>query len=185
MVDGAYETDRARRFRNAALPHLDAVYTLARYLLRNRADADDAAQECYLRALRHFDGFRGINIRPWLLAIVRNVCHAEYARRCQHEHQDLEADEADAAVVPLWREAGETPESAALRRQDTERMRRLIANLPEPFRETLVLREIEELSYRDIAEVVGAPVGTVMSRLARARTMLREAWLSPDIQGGS
>ena len=81
MAGDGHDPERARRFRDAALPHLDEVYTLARYLLRQAADADDAVQECYLRALRHFDTFRGGAIRPWLFAILRNVCHASFAKR--------------------------------------------------------------------------------------------------------
>jgi RNA polymerase sigma-70 factor, ECF subfamily len=177
-VEGA-DADKARRFRDAALPHLDDVYTLARYLLRSAADADDAVQECYLRAFRHFDGFRGQAtkpslIKPWLMAILRNVCRAEFARR-----SGLAGDVADVAedALPLWQEPESSPETAILRQRDSAAIRALVAALPEPFREAIVLRDINELSYREIAEVVGAPIGTVMSRLARARSMLREAWL--------
>lgn len=185
MSDGAGEIEKARRFRDAALPHLDAVYTLARYLLRNAADADDAVQECYLRALRHFDSFRGLNIRPWLFAILRNVCRAEYARRCRHRERSLDDREVDDTVVPLWRENDDRAGLPSAAEDQTARMRRLISALPEPFRETLVLREIEELSYREIAEAIEAPVGTVMSRLARARLLLRDAWSAAEQQGGS
>jgi RNA polymerase sigma-70 factor (ECF subfamily) len=173
------DPERARRFRDAALAHLDDIYTLARYLLRDPADADDAVQECYLRALRHHDGFRGQAIKPWLMAILRNVCRAEYARRTLHATAVAEPDMA-ADVTPLWQEAQPSPESEILRRKDADTIRRLLADLPDQFREVLVLREINDLSYRDIAEVVGAPVGTVMSRLARARAMLRTAWLAQD-----
>jgi RNA polymerase sigma-70 factor (ECF subfamily) len=177
------DPDRARRFRDAALPHLDAVYTLARYLLGNPADAEDAAQECYLRALRHFDTVRGASVKPWLLAILRNVCRAEYARRSVVELRDIqdESDKADTAA-PLWIEAQETPEATTLRSLDAESIRGLLAAMPESFREVLVLREVNDLSYRDIADVVGVPVGTVMSRLARARAMLRGAWLAAEGQ---
>jgi RNA polymerase sigma-70 factor, ECF subfamily len=173
------DADRARRFRDVALPHLDAVYTLARYLLRNTADADDAVQECYLRAFRHFDGFRGQAIKPWLMAILRNVCHAEFARRSGPLSVGAEADVAEDAA-PLWQEDTHTAEAGMLRQQDAETIRGLLDALPEPFREAIVLRDINDLSYRDIAEVVGAPVGTVMSRLARARSMLRKAWLASE-----
>ena len=173
------EADKARRFRDAALPHLDDVYTLARYLLRSAADADDAVQECYLRAFRHFDGFRGQAIKPWLMAILRNVCRAEFARRSG----------AAADVTRTWRRTPRrcgrspqsSPETAMLRRHDSrDRCAALLDALPEPFREAIVLRDINDLSYREIAEVVGAPIGTVMSRLARARSMLREAWLEAE-----
>lgn len=171
----------AQRFRAAALPYLDDVYTLARYLLRDPNDAEDAVQECYLRAFRHFAGFRGGAIKPWLLAILRNVCRAEFARRSASAL--MESDEskiAEQCTEGLWEDAPQSPETETLRRFDAATVQGLIARLPEPFRETLVLREINDLSYRDIAEVIGAPVGTVMSRLARARALLRDAWLAEE-----
>ena len=181
-----YEADasdggKAERFRAAALPYLDEVYTLARYLLRNAADAEDAAQECYLRAFRHFDTFRGGPIKPWLLAILRNVCRAEYARRGALAAMVAEnLDEADHGAVGLWSEAQQSPETETLRRLDSEIMQRLITQLPDAFREAIVLREINDLSYREIANITGVPVGTVMSRLARARALLRTAWLAEE-----
>jgi RNA polymerase sigma-70 factor (ECF subfamily) len=174
------DPERARRFRDAALPHLDDVYTLARYLLRDAADAEDAVQECYLRALKHFDSYRGPAMKPWLFAILRNVCRAEYARRASSPTAPIEDVPEDAAQTPLWHDAPETPEAQMLHRWDASTIRRLVEALAEPFRETFVLREIHELSYREIADVVGAPVGTVMSRLARARAMLRSAWMAEE-----
>ena len=176
-VDG----DRARRFRDAALPHLDDVFTLARYLMRNAADAEDAVQECYLRALRHFDSYRGPAMKPWLLAILKNVCVAEFVRRSR-QPVPAEGVEDDAANedLPMWQEPQASPEAELLRRFDDATIRRLVGALPQPFRETIVLREINDLSYREIADIVGAPVGTVMSRLARARAMLRTAWNAED-----
>ena len=168
------DSEQARRFRDAALPHLDDVYTLARYLMRNTTDAEDAVQECYLRALRHFDSYRGPAMKPWLLTILKNVCVAEFARRSRQPapaQDELEGDE-----VPMWQEPKPSAEAEMLRRADDATIRRLIDELPQPFRETIVLREINDLSYREIADIVGAPVGTVMSRLARARAMLRTAW---------
>ena len=172
--------DKARRFRDAALPHLDDVYTLARYLLHNTADADDAVQECYLRALRYFDTFRGTEIKPWLFAILRNVCRGEFARRSHATlaMEDTTDDTEDA--VPLWQEEQASPETEMLHQRDTEAIRRLVAELPDPFREAIVLREVNELSYSEIADVVGVPIGTVMSRLARARSMLRKAWIAEE-----
>jgi RNA polymerase sigma-70 factor (ECF subfamily) len=175
--DAGADTDKARRFRDAALPHLDDVYTLARYLMRSAADADDAVQECYLRAFRHFDGFRGQATKPWLMAILRNVCRAEFARRAGTAGEPAELAE-DA--LPLWQEPESSPETAILRQRDGATVRALVEALPEPFREAIVLRDINDLSYREIAEVVGAPIGTVMSRLGRARSMLREAWLKSE-----
>ena len=176
------DPEKARRFRDAALPHLDAVYTLARYLLRDAADAEDAVQECYLRALKHFDSYRGPAMKPWLFAILRNVCRAEFARRAGSPTAPIEDVPEDAAQTPLWHDAPETPEAQMLHRWDASTIRRLVEALAEPFRETFVLREIQELSYREIADVVGAPVGTVMSRLARARALLRSAWLAEEEQ---
>jgi RNA polymerase sigma-70 factor, ECF subfamily len=176
--------DRARRFRDTALPHLDDVYTLARYLLHDAADAEDAVQECYLRALRHFDTFRGPTIKPWLFAILRNVCRGEFARRSRAALTMDGEEGEDGDAVPLWQEAPISPESEMLRQRDAKTVRRLVAALPEPFREAIVLREINDLSYREIADVVGVPVGTVMSRLARARAMLREAWIAEEEQEG-
>jgi RNA polymerase sigma-70 factor (ECF subfamily) len=175
--DAVAEQEKMRRFRDAALPHLDDVYTLARYLMRNPTDAEDAVQECYLRALRHFDSYRGPAMKPWLLAILRNVCKAEFARRGKEEvPTDFAQDESVAEDMPMWQEPQASPEKLILRQQDSATIRRLVADLPEPFRETIVLREVNDLSYQEIAEVAGVPVGTVMSRLARARAMLRSAW---------
>jgi RNA polymerase sigma-70 factor (ECF subfamily) len=180
---GNSDPDRARRFRDATLPHLDAIYTLARYLMRNEANADDAVQECYLRALRHFDTLQNSDIKPWLFAILRNVCRAQYGERSGVVlYGAAEGSEIPEGTAPLWSEAGDSPETEALRKLDAEPIRRLIAALPDLFREAIVLREINDLSYREIAEVTGAPVGTVMSRLARARSMLRTAWLATEGQ---
>jgi RNA polymerase sigma-70 factor (ECF subfamily) len=184
MSDRTTDEDpaRARRFRDAALPHLDAVYTLARYLLRDPSDAEDAVQECYLRALRHFDTLRGQEeVKPWLFAILRNVCRVEYGRRSRVLLYDVnaESDKAESAI-PLWREAQDTPETEMLRKLDAETIRGLVAALPDVFREVIVLREVDDLSYREIATIVSAPVGTVMSRLARGRALLREAWLKVE-----
>jgi RNA polymerase sigma-70 factor (ECF subfamily) len=176
------DPEKARRFREAALPYLNDAYTLARYLLRDPADAEDAVQECYLRAFRHFDSYHGPAMKPWLFAILRNVCRAEYARRAVAPTSAIEDVPESAEQAPLWQEFGQTPEAQLRRRWDAETIRRLVAALAEPFRETLVLREIQNLSYREIAEVAEVPVGTVMSRLARARAMLRSAWLAEEEQ---
>jgi RNA polymerase sigma-70 factor, ECF subfamily len=173
---------KARRFRDAALPHLDEVYTLARYLLRDPVDAEDAVQECYLRALKHFDSYRGPAMKPWLFAILRNVCRAEFERRANSPISAIDDVPDGAEQTPLWHEAQETPEAQMLRRWDATTIRRLVTALAEPFREAFVLREIHNLSYREIADVVDAPVGTVMSRLARARALLRAAWMAEEEQ---
>jgi RNA polymerase sigma-70 factor, ECF subfamily len=176
------DPEKARRFREAALPHLDDVYTLARYLLRDPTDAEDAVQECYLRALKHFDGYRGPAMKPWLFAILRNVCYAEFARRANSPTDPIEDVIEDAAQTPLWHEAQATPEAEMVRGSDASTIRKLVNALAEPFKETFVLREIHNLSYREIADVAAVPVGTVMSRLARARAMLRAAWLADQEQ---
>jgi RNA polymerase sigma-70 factor (ECF subfamily) len=174
--------ERARRFREAALPHLDEVYTLARYLLRDATDADDAVQKCYLRALKHFGSYRGPAMKPWLFAILRNVCRAEFARRASSPMGANEDVPESAEQPPLWNEAQQTPEAEMLRTRDAATVRRLVSALAESYRETLVLREINDLSYREIAAAIGAPVGTVMSRLSRARAMLRSAWMAEQEQ---
>jgi RNA polymerase sigma-70 factor, ECF subfamily len=184
MAGGAaYGSDggKAGRFKELALPHLDAIYTLARYLLRSTSDADDAVQECYLRAFRHFDTFRGGPIKPWLLAILRNICHASYASNARIVYAADTGSEFDnIQATPIWHEDNETPEQTVLRRHESDTMRRLIGELPAEFREVIVLREINELSYRDIATVTAAPIGTVMSRLARGRKILRDAWIAAE-----
>ena len=173
--------ERTRRFRDAALPCLDDVYTLARYLLRDADAAEDAVQECYLRALKHFDSYRGPAIKPWLFAILRNICHAEFARRMNSPTAIAEIAEAESQeAAPLWHEAQVSPEAELLRRRDVTTIQRLVSALAEPFREILVLREMQSLSYREISDIVGAPIGTVMSRLARARAMLRIAWMAEE-----
>jgi RNA polymerase sigma-70 factor (ECF subfamily) len=174
----AQESAREQRFHEAALPHLDAMYTLARYLLREPADAEDAVQECYLRALLHFDTFRGAHIKPWLLAILRNVCHVEFKRRTRVVLYDANAEaENPEGAIPMWEKVQESPESALEQKSDARTMQELVAALPEAFREVIVLREVEDLSYRQISEVLNVPVGTVMSRLARARATLRAEWI--------
>ena len=147
------DPEKARRFRDAALPHLDDVYTLARYLLRDASDAEDAVQECYLRALKHFDSYRGPAMKPWLFAILRNVCRAEFARRASSPTDPIE----DVAGRKSRRRCG-------ARRRKRRRPRSCASATParssgwwvrlaEPFRETFVLREIDNLSYREIADV--------------------------------
>jgi RNA polymerase sigma-70 factor (ECF subfamily) len=183
MAGGAADWDedgKTARFKALALPYLDEVYTLARYLLRNANDADDAVQECYLRAFRHFDTFRGGPIKPWLLAILRNACHANYAGKARLVYT---ADQAPEQAEPMWREADDTPEQTILRQHSTDTMRRLIGELPDEFKEVIVLREINDLSYREIATVIESPIGTVMSRLARGRKLLREAWIACEGEG--
>ena len=169
--------DRRRRFEALALPHLDAAINLARWLTRSNADADDVVQDAMLRAWRAFDGFRGGDMRPWLLAIVRN-CWRTAAGDRKRRKQVAIPDENGTVMVEEMTDAGPSPEFSAIRRDEGRKLDVVIARLPEEFREVLVLREMEDLSYREIATVTDVPIGTVMSRLARARAMLREKWLS-------
>ncbi len=170
----------AGRFEALALPHLDAAYNLARWLSGSASDADDIVQEAYLRALRFFDGFRGENARAWLLAIVRNTWLTEWRRRSDAADgtpfdETLHGLHGDTRL-PGWDDAsGTDPELMAVRRDDCAMVRDALAALPVVFREVLVLREMEDLSYREIETILGVPAGTVMSRLARGRHMLAAA----------
>ena len=120
-------------------------------------------------------------MKPWLLAILRNVCKNEFRRRSGGElPTDYAQDESVAEEMPMWQEPQASPEKMMVRQQDTATIRRLVAELPDPFREAIVLREMNNLSYQEIAQVAGVPVGTVMSRLARARAMLRSAWSTAE-----
>src|ERR1700722_4241276 len=161
--------EKRRRFEALAMPHLDAAYNLARWLTRGGAEADDIGQEAMLRAFRSFDGFRGEAVRPWLLAIVRNCHRSTLEQRKRHAAMPLgETDDTEIATE------GPTPEASAIQAGDGRRLDNAIAGLPEEFREVVILRELEEMSYHDIAVTTGAPIGTVMSRLARGRALLRE-----------
>ena len=161
-------TAHAGEFKRLVLPHLDAAYNLARFLSRDPVAADDIVQEAFLRAFRAFDSYRGGDSKSWLLAIVRN-CSFSWAK-ASRVGVGGSAPDPDELADPLQ----ETPESSLVRGSEIEQLRAMIAKLPDPFRETLILRELEELSYKQIAEITGAPVGTVMSRLARARQMLSD-----------
>jgi RNA polymerase sigma factor (sigma-70 family) len=161
---------KVMNFEEAVLPHLDAAYNLARWITRNEHDAQDVVQEAYLRALRFFGGFHGSNARAWLLTIVRNTCYT-WLRR--NRSPELSAD-FDEAVRE--KESGEPdPETRQVLKVRSELVNGAIENLPVEFREVVVLRELEELSYKEIAAVTSIPIGTVMSRLARARKRLHES----------
>jgi RNA polymerase sigma-70 factor (ECF subfamily) len=167
-------TERTRRFEAATLAHLDAAYNLARWLLRDDQSAQDVVQEAYLRAFRFFDSFRGGDARPWLLGIVRNACYtwmgeSSAARAGVEFDEERDSEAIDASM----QHAAESPERLLERKLDRERVNLAIAKLPPIFREVIVLRELEEMSYEEIAQIAGIPAGTVMSRLARARALLR------------
>jgi RNA polymerase sigma-70 factor, ECF subfamily len=156
------------------LPHLDAAYALARWLTRNDADAADVVQEAMLRAFRYFDSYREGDARSWVLQIVRRTTYS-WLERCRSAETVPLADEAAAGSGAALEVAGGT-EALLLHRSELRRLDRLIEALPAPLREVLVLRELQELGYRDIARITGVPIGTVMSRLSRARASLRRAW---------
>jgi RNA polymerase sigma-70 factor (ECF subfamily) len=165
--------DRQARFQAAVLPYLDDAMNLACWLCGNRADAEDIVQEAFLRAFKYFDKFGGGNAKPWLLAIVRNACFT-WLERNRSKHLVFVADARLEAEAEAGRqgEAARSPEADMQRRQGAAALNRAVAALPPEFREALVLREIEGLSYKEIAAVIDAPIGTVMSRLARARKLL-------------
>src|SRR5450631_2648971 len=173
--------DRRHRFEALVLPHLDAAYRFARSLSRSPGDADDVVQEAILRAFRGFDALRGFDVKAWLLTIVKN-CHLTALKQQQRrafvplpEEHDVQDGEAMIATTP-------DPESTSVRRDERRMLQRLMSALPEEHREVLVLREIEEMDYREIAAVTSVPIGTVMSRLARARAALKALW-SKEAEG--
>lgn len=157
------------RFEQHVIPLMDDAYTLARYLLRDEHDAQDVVQEAYLRAWRHFAGFQGGDERAWLLTIVRNCCYT-WRRAHRHELVSYE-DDQHGSEEP----ASHAADATAVGDSDRNLLASALDRLPREYREVVVLREIEGLSYREIARVAGIPVGTVMSRLARARERLRRA----------
>src|SRR5271169_3133902 len=169
--------DRAR-FEQVVLPHLDAAFNLSRWLLRNRSDAEDVAQEAMLRAFRFFRGFHGGDARAWLLQIVRNSCYT-WLEKNRPMELTTEFDEE------LYPQAGVTPESLAIAGDNRERLTRALEDLPPRFREVLVLRELEGCSYKEIAAITSMPIGTVMSALARARQRLQRALTLPPAQEAS
>jgi RNA polymerase sigma-70 factor (ECF subfamily) len=174
---------KARRFEQTIMPHLDAAYNLARWLTRNDSDAQDVVQDACVRAFKYFDSFEGENPSAWLLAIVRNTCFTWMRRNRPKEEvvgsdaiDDDTADRAEPLLGGGSRELATDPETRLIEGRDRTRVNELVARLPAEFREVIVLREIEDLSYREIADIVGIPIGTVMSRLSRARKLLHDTW---------
>lgn len=156
------------------MPHLDAAYNLARWIMRNDADADDVVQDACLRALRFIGGLRGVDGKVWLLKIVRNTCYSRLKRGPRPDLEtEFDEDQHSAQGPPT------DPETLLLRSRDAATINRALEELPEEFREALVMRELEGLSYKEIADVAGLPIGTVMSRLARARKRLQQALGAP------
>jgi RNA polymerase sigma-70 factor, ECF subfamily len=171
------ESPELEQFEAVVLPHLSAAYRLARYLTRSDADADDVVQEAFLRALKYFGGFRGEADQScaWLLAIVRNTAHT-WQRRHRANASTTEFDE----TVHSEAITDEHPGSVLSRRDLRETLADVLDRLPPDFREVIVLREIEGLSYKEISEVADVPVGTVMSRLSRARKRLQQALIASE-----
>ncbi|MDD5200398.1 MAG: sigma-70 family RNA polymerase sigma factor [Terrimicrobiaceae bacterium] len=156
-------------FQKTILPHLDAAYRLARWLMANDQDAEDVAQDACLRAWRFYSGFRGGDGRVWLLAIVRNTAFTRLAQKRGKESDVAFDEEMHSAADPA-----SSPAALAVGRADREAVRSAIAQLPPEFREIITLRELEDLSYKEIAGIADIPIGTVMSRLARGRALLHE-----------
>jgi RNA polymerase sigma factor (sigma-70 family) len=163
------ERTRRDRFEAALLPHLDAAHNLARWLVGNPQDAEDAVQDAYLRALTYFDAFHGADGRAWLLAIVRNSCYARL--RKVRRNAEVPEESARLEFVP---DRNPGPEALHLLNADRQRIQQSMDCLPAEYREVLVLREMEGMSYKQIARITETPIGTVMSRLARARRRLQE-----------
>lgn len=172
------EAMKARRFEEIVLPHLHTAYNLARWLSRSDQDAQDIVQESYLRAFRYFDGCQGEDARAWLLAIVRNTTYTWLQQnRALVKHTPFDeavhgANEEGSITMPD--PVDNSPEAMVTRNDDKKRVNTALAQLPLEFREVLVLRELESLSYKEIAIVAEIPIGTVMSRLARGRKLLLE-----------
>lgn len=176
-----------RRFQRTIIPHLDAAYNFARFLSRDADAAQDIVQDAYLRAYRGFGGFRDGDARAWTFTIVRNCYHAwlQQDRRKTRYEQPMadERDRNEGLPSPDPASEEDTPEAALIRKSETQRVREVINRLPDAMREVLVLRELEDLSYKEIAEIIDAPIGTVMSRLARARRDFGEVWRGLDEKG--
>ncbi|MDL2400736.1 sigma-70 family RNA polymerase sigma factor [Rhizobium mayense] len=175
--------DLMLRFQNTVVPHLDAAYNFARFLSRDADAAQDIVQEAFLRAYRNFDGYRGGEPRAWMFAIVRNCYYvwlSEGRRKARYETAMMasEAKDDDQPYADAHDVASEedSPEAALIRKTESLRVRQVVNSLPDLSREVLVLRELENLSYRQIADITDVPIGTVMSRLARARREFGEAW---------
>ncbi len=164
------EQDNVTHFEQAVLPHMTAAYNLARWLTHSDQDAEDVVQDAYLRAFRFFDGFHGGDSRVWLLAIVRNTCYTWLRQKQAYE-----------ALAPFDEELHNSsssdldPEVLLLQSADTATLKEALAELPVEFREVMILREMEDLSYKEIAAIAGIPLGTVMSRLARGRGRLQQS----------
>ena len=162
---------RQARFESGVMPHLDAAYNLARWLTRNDHDAEDVVQEAFMRALRYFDTMKGPDARPWLLGIVRNTCYTWLEKNRPADLVPL--DDVEALASDPGAGAGATPEVILLQSANRKLVNQALEDLPVGYREVIVMREIEDMSYKEIAAVAGIPMGTVMSRLSRGRELLK------------
>jgi RNA polymerase sigma-70 factor (ECF subfamily) len=167
---------RLSQFEHSVLPHLDAAYNMARWLTRNDSDAEDVVQESFMRALRYFDRLKGTDARPWLLGIVRNTCYTWLRKNRPAEIVAVEdLDDLPVDCGPGSAPMASSPEVVVLQSANRKLVNQALEELPVGYREVIVLREIEDMSYKDIAAVAGIPIGTVMSRLARGREQLRRS----------
>lgn len=174
------------RFAHLVLPHMDAAFGLARWLMRDDAEAEEAVQEAYLRAFRFFAAFRGGDARPWLLGIVRNTCYTLGRRAARGSSQfDEDAHGAEVVAAGAVVRLPVDPEAAAIERAERELLHRCLRALPAEYREALVLRELHGCSYKEIAQIAEVPIGTVMSRLARGRQLLGRALAGAMRQRGT
>jgi RNA polymerase sigma-70 factor, ECF subfamily len=175
VVPVALDAQDQLRFETLVLPHLDAAFNLARWLLRSGADSEDVAQEALLRAYRFFSGYHGGDVRAWLLQIVRNTCYT-WLEKNRHGKEMTEFDEDTHAQASLSRgDPSPSPETLAIEGDNRERLTHALESLPPRFREVLVLRELEGCSYKEISVITAIPIGTVMSTLSRARRQLQLA----------
>jgi RNA polymerase sigma-70 factor (ECF subfamily) len=168
----------AQRFEKLVLPHMNSAFNVARWLTHNDQDAQDVVQEAYLRAFRFFGGFRGEDARAWLLSIVRNTFYTWHQQNRGHAADTTEFEEDIHSLETGTAEHDDSPEAMLIRSQSQKRVHKALQSLRLEYREVVVLRELEELSYKEIAAIVGIPMGTVMSRLGRARQQLA-ALLAP------
>ena len=178
------QQERRAEFERIMMPHLQAAHDLARWLMRHPQEADDAVQEAYLRAFRAFDGYAGGNARAWILAIIRNTCMTRLSRLRSNSKVvllDVATLDRDPATAEALRDPARAADDMLVSENDRKRVHAALKKLPEFYREVLIMREFDELSYREISDVIGISVGTVMSRLSRGRARMR-ALLSDDEQ---
>ena len=171
------DQEKRARFERVIMPHLDAAYNFARWVTRNEHDAEEAVQEAFLRAYRFFGSFRGEDGKAWLFAIVRNTCYTLLGQQSAgpHEAFDEQLHQPDTLAAGADHTACRSPEALAIERATSKMVNRALEELPTAFREALVMRELEGLSYKEIAKIADVPLGTVMSRLARGRHLLQQA----------